>query len=440
MLHHLSGLHWATGRQQDATRLLDASLRLLGQLPPGADLADAYRAKAGRAMTGWHFAEARRWAVRAVDLAERVGRRRPAAFARMIDGTAALYLGDPDADDLMTTSIEQARACGDHHLVAVAWANRADAAIEQHELARATPALEQGIAHADEHEVTSTLAYLQAARSRLLMAAGRWRDAQELAASVVAVTGTGGINVQHARLTLARLAVRRGDDDAATLLALLERDARAIGEIERTGPAVAAHAEHAWLEGSLDRYRQDLDAAYAAARETGEPWLTGELAHWRRRVGDLDRPPPTDPTPYALLFAGRWADAAAAWQERGEPYEQADALAEADDPALLLTALEIVDALGALPLASRIRERLRGFGVRRIPRGPVEATRTNPAGLTNRQVEVLHLVAEGLTNAEIAERLVLSVRTVDHHVSAILQKLGVDSRQAAAQRAAELTR
>ena len=73
-----------------------------------------------------------------------------------------------------------------------------------------------------------------------------------------------------------------------------------------------------------------------------------------------------------------------------------------------------------------------------MPRGPTPATRATPAGLTERQLDVLDLVAAGLTNGEIAERLVVSVRTVDHHVSAVLAKLGVTTRRDAARRAQEM--
>src|SRR4029077_14926664 len=113
----------------------------------------------------------------------------------------------------------------------------------------------------------------------------------------------------------------------------------------------------------------------------------------------------------------------------GFPYERAEALAEADDEEARLDALRGIDRPGATPAACRPRRRLRAGGVRHIPRGPRPASRAGPAGLTPRQVEVLDLVAAGATNAEIAEALVITPKTVDHHVSAVLAKLGVTSRR-----------
>jgi DNA-binding NarL/FixJ family response regulator len=91
----------------------------------------------------------------------------------------------------------------------------------------------------------------------------------------------------------------------------------------------------------------------------------------------------------------------------------------------------MLERLGAVPAADWARRRLREMGAP-VPPRPRAATRANPGGLTARQLAVLELLREGLTNAEIAERLVLSVRTVDHHVAAILGKLGVRSRRDAA--------
>ncbi|MGB9358662.1 MAG: response regulator transcription factor [Acidimicrobiia bacterium] len=137
-------------------------------------------------------------------------------------------------------------------------------------------------------------------------------------------------------------------------------------------------------------------------------------------------------TPYARQIAGNWREAANEWAQIGCPYEQALALMDGGDPPLLLEALDILDGLGAAPAAAKLRRRLRHLGVQGVPRGPRRETRSHPAGLTPRQVEVLDLVADGLTNAEISERLFVSTKTVDHHVSALLTKLGVSSRTEAA--------
>jgi DNA-binding NarL/FixJ family response regulator len=76
--------------------------------------------------------------------------------------------------------------------------------------------------------------------------------------------------------------------------------------------------------------------------------------------------------------------------------------------------------------------------VRGLPRGPHPGTRANPQGLTSRQFEILPLLAEGLRNVEIADRLSTSPRTVEHHVSAVLAKLDAHSRAEAVRRAYEL--
>ena len=141
--------------------------------------------------------------------------------------------------------------------------------------------------------------------------------------------------------------------------------------------------------------------------------------------------------PYRLLLAGDWRAAAGAWQALGCPYEQAQTLALGDEEASL-QALGLLDGLGARRTAQRLRRQLRRRGNLRVPRGPNRATAANPAGLTGRQVEVLGLLAEGLTDVEIAARLSLSAKTVGHHVSALLAKLGVGSRRQAAAAARRL--
>lgn len=140
-----------------------------------------------------------------------------------------------------------------------------------------------------------------------------------------------------------------------------------------------------------------------------------------------------------LVVEGGWRlEAAALWRAIGSPYYEAVALADSDGEDALRLALATFHELGARPLAQEVVRRLRAAGAQGIPRGPRPSTTRNPRGLTARELEVLALVASGLRNTDIADQLVLSRKTVDHHVSAILRKLGVADRDAAAQEAARL--
>jgi DNA-binding CsgD family transcriptional regulator len=210
------------------------------------------------------------------------------------------------------------------------------------------------------------------------------------------------------------------------------RLAEPSGELWRLALVANARAEAAWLEGRADAVLEETRDAWALAQEQGAPWALGELALWRRRAG-CDDPVPDCLAPYATQLMGDWNTAASEWAARGSPYQAALALADADeDDDALRRALDELQAMGAAPAAAIVARRLRSRGARGLPRGPRPRTRDNPANLTARELEILVLVAEGLRNGEIGERLFVSQKTVAHHVSAILRKLDVKTRGEAA--------
>jgi DNA-binding CsgD family transcriptional regulator len=178
-----------------------------------------------------------------------------------------------------------------------------------------------------------------------------------------------------------------------------------------------------------------LGEPYRLALDTDSQWARGELGFWMWRAGGIVTPPEGAAMPFALQMEGAWQQAAEAWRDLGAPYEEGMSLLDGDRIAVA-AAIEIFDTLGAAPASSKARVRLRELGVSRVP--PLRTSRAGVAGLTPRQAEVLALLADGMSNSEIAEELFVSKRTVEHHVSAILTHLGVSSRAKAIQRARSL--
>jgi DNA-binding NarL/FixJ family response regulator len=126
------------------------------------------------------------------------------------------------------------------------------------------------------------------------------------------------------------------------------------------------------------------------------------------------------------------------WDELGAAYDGAVAHVESGEPEDVRQGLGLLDRVGADAVAARLRRDLRDRGVASVPARPRSATLANAAGLTAREVEVLALLDEGLSNAELAARLYIARRTADHHVSAILSKLNVTNRRQAVRAGREL--
>jgi DNA-binding CsgD family transcriptional regulator len=231
---------------------------------------------------------------------------------------------------------------------------------------------------------------------------------------------------------------RRGDPGVSDLLDEAWALAEPTGELLRMASPAVARAEVAWLSQEHDQVGEATESTLELAVQRNSVRSIGELALWRRRAGIDEQVPPGVPDPYALELNGEWARAAAQWTELDSPYEAALALADADEEEPLRRALDELHRMEARPAAAIVARRLRTRGVTGLPRGPRPATRENPANLTARELEVLELVAAGLRNSEVAARLVVSTRTVDHHVANILRKLDVRTRSQATAEAVRL--
>ena len=162
------------------------------------------------------------------------------------------------------------------------------------------------------------------------------------------------------------------------------------------------------------------------------PWIA--LWTWRL-TGTTDA---IDLEPFASQIAGDGAHAAELWDRLGYRYEAALALLDTKDETLLRESLARLSDLGAEAAARLVRRTMRDLGIRSIPAGARTTTRAHPQGLTRREQEILQLLSDGHSNEEISASLFISVRTVEHHVSAILGKLGATTRKGAAAEALKL--
>lgn len=384
---------------------------------------------------------------------------RDGVAARALSGRAASMARVEGLDDILVTALnalgssmivdardltgierlQESRALaarlGDDRAVADALVNLGSALGEIREYERAARHLEEAIAFTTERDLDAAAHYVIAWLARVRFEQGRWDEAEALLTRLDPGRSTSPVSSIVGLTVLGRLRARRGEPVGTALEHAWEL-AQRTGDLQRLWPVVAARAEAAWLAGgSHEPVADDVAAVLATATEHGVVWARDELQLCLARLG-LEAPRTAETTTaFSLQLAGEHAAAAAEWRSLGCPFELAWALADSGEESAMREALDILQRLGAAPLAARVRRRLRADGATAVPLGSRAAT--HPSGLTGRQLAVLELLAAGLTDRQIAERLFLSTKTVGHHVSAILATLGVAGRTAAARLAVE---
>jgi DNA-binding CsgD family transcriptional regulator/tetratricopeptide (TPR) repeat protein len=412
------------------------AIALLEPLGQTAELAWAYATLASMWMVRGVNQDAIKLARRAEAIAWPLGLSKVLSSALNTEACAVRVIGGEWADTLRQ-SLDIALTGRHEAEVARAYVNLHACYVADRDWAAAERYFTPGIAYCDDRDITTYSIYLRSERTSVLERTGQWDEAVALCRDLLRHGGPSpGIRVCPLN-RLAMILARRGEPGAWECLDEAIGYADGAGEPQSIVPARLARAEAFWLEGKLAEARREAELADDAASGC-DAWDRGAVAVWLRRTGS-DRPPRGElAAPHQRLLGGDRPGAARLWTDLGCRYEAALALLESTDEASLRGALWTFIDLGASATVRFARQKMRGLAIRSIPAGPRTTTRKHPLGLTRREREVLELICARHTNAEIAQKLFISVKTVDHHVSAVLAKLDAPTRRAAATRAAKL--
>jgi DNA-binding CsgD family transcriptional regulator/tetratricopeptide (TPR) repeat protein len=433
-LRWISRVTWWAGSREDAQAAATRAVEVLEAAPPSRQLAMAYSNQAQLHTTAHHSEEALVWADRAGSLARQLGDRETELHAAVTAGVGALMRLDGSGFEELAHVYDACMAEGYIEHAARAICNVAltlpdeFAEYDVNALARLTAALQ----FTDEHDMEGYHSLVLGARARLWLERGEWAKATADVDTLLSIPALLGMNMVLPLVVRGRIQSARGDTAAVDTLAAATHYSTSTTDVTMTIAVAEARSELLLLSGHLDEAQQVARRALAEALEvSGNAFLAGRLAYRLWRAGSEDPVPDAVAEPFRQMMTGEWDKAAEEWGRRGAVYLRAEALA-AGDEAAAGEALRILDRLEATRAAEFVRADMRARGVARVPRGPRRTTSANVAGLTPRQLDVLKLLVDGLSNAEIGDRLTLSTKTVDHHVSAVLHKLGVANRSQAA--------
>jgi DNA-binding CsgD family transcriptional regulator/tetratricopeptide (TPR) repeat protein len=437
-MRFLSRLWWFEGKYEQAESYAVQAIEVLGKQPSSKAKAMAYgnisRLKMSIGLTG----ESLLWGEKAIVIAQEVDDQETVSNALNIIGSSLMLDGAElqKGIGLLQQSLEIALKNSYHEHAARAYTSIGSIGVSKKEYQIAKKALDEGLLYCEEKDIDSQKFYMLCYQARLNLETGNWQEAYAVADNLVKNEDLLPILKISALAILATIKIRRGSQDALPLLFEAKALAFETKELQRIIPVLLALLEYEWMTGKSYTETEDLSTAINMLVDLGKFSKKSRFYFWLRKTGKghlLPKAARTDEKEPAAIFM----DEVKLWGNWGCPYEQALALFEGGD-ADKKKALLMVQELGGGAVYEKMKLEMRNSGIKSIPRGIRKTTQSNAAHLTQREIDVLKLLKEGMQNKEIADRLFISPKTVDHHISALLLKLDVNSRVKAVHEAVHL--
>ena len=433
-LLRLSLAMWRLCRGAESKQAREGALALAQECASGPEIARAYERMASHRLAEGRYEEGIAMARQAREMAEQLGLTDVIGDALDTEAKAIRGRGGEWAVP-MQAALESALSGGHEEQAGRAFARTYMWYCEDLRPEEAERCYGDALAYCEEHDIGTFVVCLQGQRTAVLEQNGRWDECISLGHALLDQHRLSRWNRLRPLCSTAKVMARRGEQGFWPYLDEAMESALRLGEPEWIRPVGIARTEARWLEGRLDAASYELDRVCsfsAGATAVDRCWM----ALWMRRLGRTAQA--VDIEPFGSQLTGDGARAAALWDRLGYRYEAALALLDTKEDTHLRESLRRLVDLGADAAARRVRQTMRDLGIRSIPAGARTATKAHPRGLTAREQEILELLSQGQSNEEIAASLFISVRTVEHHVSAILGKLGATTRKDAAKEARKL--
>jgi DNA-binding CsgD family transcriptional regulator/tetratricopeptide (TPR) repeat protein len=433
-LLRLSVAMWRLCRGAESKQAREGALALAQECASGPEIARAYERMASHRLAEGHYEEGIAMARQAREVAEQLGLTDVIGDALDTEAKAIRGRGGEWAVP-MQAALESALSGGHEEQAGRAFARTYMWYCEDLRPEEAERCYGDAFAYCEEHDIGTFVVCLQGQRTAVLEQNGRWDECISLGHALLDQHRLSPWNRLRPLCSTAKVMARRGEQGFWPYLDEAMESALRLGEPEWIRPVGIARTEARWLEGRLDAASYELDRVCsfsAGSTAVDRCWM----ALWMRRLGGTTQA--VDIEPFGSQLTGDGARAAALWDRLGYRYEAALALLDTKEETHLRESLTRLVDLGADAAARRVRQTMRDLGIRSIPAGARTATKAHPRGLTAREQEILELLSQGQSNEEIAVSLFISVRTVEHHVSAILGKLGATTRKDAAKEARKL--